>query len=117
MEIVPNGSAAFAEVGAEGAAGCRMAELITAANGAPTFAMRQFEVDPGGHTPYHAHPWEHEVFVLSGSGSVATEAGPRPVSAGDALFIPRLEKHAFQNTGAEPLRFLCLIPVTEACCR
>ncbi|HEY5765719.1 MAG TPA: cupin domain-containing protein, partial [Candidatus Deferrimicrobiaceae bacterium] len=36
--------------------------------GAPTFTMRHFEVAPGGSTPYHSHPWEHEVYVLSGKG-------------------------------------------------
>lgn len=107
----------FQPVEAEGAASCRIAELITAATGAPTFAMRQFEVDLGGHTPYHAHPWEHEVYILAGEGHVATEAGPRPFQAGDAVFIPRLEKHAFHNSGRELLRFLCLIPVSEPCCR
>jgi quercetin dioxygenase-like cupin family protein len=117
MQVIAAGSVAFRAVEADGASGCRMAELITAATGAPTFAMRQFEVDPGGRTPFHAHPWEHEVFILAGAGCVETEAEPRQFAAGDAVFIPRLEKHAFRNTGEDVLRFLCLIPVAEPCCR
>ena len=40
--------------------------LITKAEGAPRFAMRVFTLEPAGHTPYHAHEWEHEVYVLAG---------------------------------------------------
>ena len=32
------------------------------ADGAKNFCMRIFEIAPGGHTPKHAHPWEHEMF-------------------------------------------------------
>ena len=54
----------------EGSSGCQVRMLISEAGGAPNFAMRQFEVAPGGHTPRHSHPYEHEVFVLEGSGEV-----------------------------------------------
>ena len=43
-------------------------EVITASDGAPHFCMRVFEVEPGSSTPSHSHPWEHEVFILSGKG-------------------------------------------------
>ncbi|MFH1179934.1 MAG: cupin, partial [Candidatus Bathyarchaeota archaeon] len=42
--------------------------LINEKNGALNFAMRRFEVEPGGYTPYHTHDWEHEVYVLEGEG-------------------------------------------------
>ena len=32
--------------------------------------MRIFEVEPEGYTPRHAHDWEHEILVHSGSGQV-----------------------------------------------
>ena len=34
--------------------------------GAPSFVMRVFEIEPGGATPHHAHAWEHEMFVIEG---------------------------------------------------
>ena len=55
----------------DGAVGCRVRWLIGEADSAPNFAMRQFEVAPGGHTPRHSHPYEHEVFVLEGEGMVS----------------------------------------------
>ncbi len=43
-------------------------DVINADNGAPNLCIRVFEVEPGSSTPPHSHPWEHEVFVLSGRG-------------------------------------------------
>ena len=84
--------------------------LITEETGAPNFAMREFTVGPGGSTPRHVHPWEHEVFVLAGKGTVSGEGGDEPVRPGDVVFIPMDEEHQFRNDGDEELRFLCLIP-------
>lgn len=109
--------ATYNDVKMEGAIGCRMAELLTSRDGAPTFAMRQFQVEPGGSTPFHAHGWEHEVYILAGSGHLRTAAGPRPFVEGTAILVPPDEQHAFVNDGEGPLLFLCLIPVEQVCCR
>ena len=37
------------------AEGVQIREMITAQDGAPTFAMRVFDVTPGAATPYHTH--------------------------------------------------------------
>ena len=34
--------------------------VVGKADGADNFCMRIFELAPGGYTPRHAHPWEHE---------------------------------------------------------
>jgi len=101
----------------EGARATTIRELITDREGAPTFAMRLFEVAPGGATPRHAHPWEHEVFVLAGKGQVNVAEGPVAIEAGDAVLISPEEEHQFANAGEQVLRFLCLIPVKQPCCR
>ena len=98
-----------------GASGASLRELITVREGAPNFAMRLFEVAPGGSTPFHSHPWEHEVFVLDGLGAIGTVDGPRPVRGGDSVFIPGDERHQFRNVGGEPLRFICVIPMQNPC--
>ena len=103
----------FEEVREEGAIGVQMKQLITQREGAPNFAMRLFEVRPGGHTMTHSHDWEHEVFVLAGRGEVRTQQGPVPIAEGDAVFVPGGEMHNFANTGEEPLRFLCMIPLQQ----
>lgn len=93
-----------------GAEKVRIRWLIAEEDGAPNFAMREFCVAPGGHTPYHTHPWEHEVYVLDGTGVVRGEGGETPLGPGCVVFIPGNEMHGFTNTGDEALRFLCLVP-------
>ena len=94
----------------EGAKGVRKRVLIGPGDGAPLFCMRQFTVAPGGHTPRHAHDWEHEVYVLSGRGKAVGADGERSVASGDCVFVPAGEVHQFLCTGAEALVFLCLVP-------
>ena len=96
--------------GGEEAKGVSMRWLISDKDGAPTFAMRMVEVELEGYTPYHTHPWEHEVYILQGTGVVVGEEGEKPYSAGDVVYIPPNETHNFKNTGQEALQFLCLIP-------
>ena len=72
--------------------------------------MRQFEVAPGGNTPYHTHAYEHEVFILEGSGTVRDPQAEHSLRAGTVVFVPPNEMHQFRNTGSGPLKFLCLIP-------
>ncbi len=99
----------------EGAVGVRMRMLIGPADGAQLFHMRHFEVAPGGHTPHHAHDYEHEVLILRGAGTVRGQQGERPCRAGDVVWMPPNEKHQFRNAGTEPLEFICLIPAPRDC--
>jgi quercetin dioxygenase-like cupin family protein len=98
------------EVTMEGASGCRVRWLIGEGENAPNFAMREFEVEPGGHTPKHFHDYEHEVYVLAGRGTIVDGDQERPLAAGDVVFVSPNDVHQFKNTGGEPMRFLCLIP-------
>src|SRR5215475_1639370 len=93
-----------------GAHACSVRWLLSQSDGTPTFAMREFEVAPGGYTPRHSHDYEHEVFVLSGDGVVFEGDQQHKLSAGDVVFVQPNEVHQFRNTGAQPMRFLCLIP-------
>jgi quercetin dioxygenase-like cupin family protein len=88
--------------------------LIAPDDGAENFAMRLFEVAPGGHTPLHQHRHEHEVFVLQGQGLVTCDGEDHPIGPEDTVLMPGGSEHCFTNTGDSILRFLCLIP-TSAC--
>ena len=85
--------------------------MIGPKQGAPTFAMRVYDLPPGASTPYHAHDWEHEAFVLDGEAVLVTEDGEIAVGAQDAVLIPANEMHCFRNTGEARLRFLCVVPL------
>lgn len=94
----------------EGAVGAAMRCLIGERDGAERFTMRQFEIAPAGHTPRHAHNYEHEVFVLEGTGVVMEGNLENPLRPGTVVFVPPNQVHQFRNTGSVPLKFLCLVP-------
>ncbi|NBB94260.1 MAG: cupin domain-containing protein [Planctomycetes bacterium] len=101
------------DVNIDGAEKVRMRMLVGPDDEAPTFYMRQFVVEPSGHTPRHEHGWEHECYILAGSGVVLTPDGAKPIGPGDCLLVPPNEEHQFRNTGDQPLTFLCLVPKTD----
>ena len=88
-------------------------EVINADDGAPNFCMRVFEVEPSSSTPYHAHEWEHEVFVLEGQGKVVGEQGETPIAKDSVVFVPPNEHHCFVNNGDEILKIICVIPLVS----
>ena len=110
MKIKHSESVEAKPVEMEGAEGVQIRLLIHEAEGAPRFYMRQFIVAPGGHTPLHTHDWEHEVFVVAGSGAVVDEGRDKPIAAADCVFVQPGEPHQFKNTGGEELKLLCLVP-------
>jgi len=85
--------------------------LINEKTGAPNFAMRRFEVGPGGCTPYHTHGWEHEVYVLEGEGVAVGSGGEAKLGPGSVVLVEPGEEHNFRNTGRGNLVFLCMIPL------
>ena len=101
----------------DGASGAKMRMLIGPVDGAGNFHMRQFEVQPGGHTPHHSHDYEHEILVLGGSGTAKSEQGDRPIATGDVIFVAPNEKHQFVNPGPDRLSFICLVPAPHCCAR
>jgi len=99
----------------EGASGVEMRMLVGRVDGAPSFSMRHFTVEPGGHTPRHQHDYEHEVLVLAGSARVEQDGEFRQIAQGDVVFVEPNKLHQFVNNGAEPFKFICLVPVTHDC--
>ncbi|MFQ5804933.1 MAG: cupin domain-containing protein [Phycisphaerae bacterium] len=117
MKVKPITAHTQTDVQMDGADGVHMRILVGPEEGARNFHMRHFEVRPGGHTPYHQHNYEHEVLILKGRGLVKSEQGDRVFQAGAVVWVPPNEFHQFQNTGGEPLEFICLIPAPEKCCQ
>jgi quercetin dioxygenase-like cupin family protein len=82
-------------------------------DGAPVYALRLIEVAPGGHTPDHTHPFEHENFVIEGSGRVQIDGEWHQVGVGQVVFVPPGAQHTYVNAGQTPFKFLCGIPVSR----
>ncbi len=93
-----------------GALGVKIQWLVAKDDQPEHFYMRLFELEPGGHTPRHGHPWEHEVFILAGEGVVVSAAGEVPLQPHTVVYVPAGEEHQFQNKGDTVLQFICLVP-------
>jgi quercetin dioxygenase-like cupin family protein len=87
--------------------------LISKKDGVKNFAMRLFEIKPGGNSPLHQHDWEHEVFILEGNGFIKDQTKEEPLNPGDFLLIKPMEWHQIVNRGSSTLKFLCLIPYKQ----
>lgn len=94
----------------DGVTGVTKRVMIGAGDGAPNFAMRVFDVEPGGHTPLHSHPSEHEVYVIGGRGVVLEGDREHALEAGSFVFVPPHETHQFRAAADESLRFICVVP-------
>ena len=87
--------------------------VIGKPEGAPNFAMRVIEFQPGAVFARHQHPYEHEIFVLEGEGVAEGPGGEIEMRPGVALYVPSDELHGYRNTGTGVLRFICVIPHQE----
>jgi quercetin dioxygenase-like cupin family protein len=99
--------------GITAATGVTMRVVAGTAEGAPTFVMRVFEIESGCATPHHIHPWEHEVFMLSGQGILKSGNTERPLQEGDAATVLPNEPHSFMNVGMDMVRLICVVPLVE----
>ena len=103
-----------APVQMDGVKGVTMSLMVGRADGAPHFALRSFNVAPEGHSPRHQHDYEHEVYIVSGTGEVLLDGEYRPLKQGDVVYVPADEQHQFR-AGTDGMRFLCLVPVERNC--
>ncbi len=90
--------------------GVRLRWVVSKANGAPRYAMRVFEVEPGGEIPLHHHWYEQEMYVLEGEGTIGDADTEQPIRAGTVMYVPPHQPHRLRNTGQDRLRFICVIP-------
>lgn len=98
-------------IAGEGAEKAYIRWMIGERENPPNFYLRLVEIEPGGHSPYHQHNYEHEVYVVEGEGVVVDERNKEyPISKGLAVYIPPSVKHQFRNTGKGVLSFICVIP-------
>jgi quercetin dioxygenase-like cupin family protein len=99
-----------AEILEKGIEGVSMKVVISDLDGAPNFVMRVFEIEAGGHTPYHTHDWEHEIFVLEGAGVVRQGKQEYHLKKDSFALIVPGEEHQFVNKGDGVFRFICVVP-------
>lgn len=81
-------------------------------DGSPLFSFRVFTIEPDGHTPYHAHPFEHVNFIIEGHGVMVNKKGEeQKINAGDFALVLPDEKHQYINRSADKsLIMICAVP-------
>ncbi|MBT8340989.1 MAG: cupin domain-containing protein [Desulfatitalea sp.] len=87
-----------------------MKVLVGAEQGWQDYVMRVIELDPGGHSPAHVHPWPHINYMLEGQGTLLLGEASHAVQAGAYAFVPSGTFHQFKNTGEGKFRFICIVP-------
>ena len=90
--------------------GVNLRQVITSQDGAPHFTMTVYEITAGSSSPSHSHPYEHGIFVFSGSGLIVGNEGSISINKDNVIYIPPNEPHCLVNTGNEPLRYISLVP-------
>lgn len=88
--------------------------LLSRKDGAENFAMRMIEVELGGSTPFHSHPWEHEVYVVEGESIVRISDECQHVKEEYVVYVPPGAKHTFKNSGKKVLKMICVIPLKNS---
>jgi len=95
----------------EGTKGIYKQIPLSKKNGAPTFSFRVFTIEPGGHTPFHQHKFEHMNYVISGQGILVAEDREHELKQGDFALILAGENHQFKNSSdKQNLLIICAVP-------
>ena len=84
--------------------------LVSPEEGWDGWVLRVFDIDPGGHTPRHAHDWPHINFVAAGRGVLFLDGEDHALEAGSYAYVPAGHEHQFRAAADEPLSFVCIVP-------
>jgi len=87
-----------------------MKVLVSEKEGWDDYVMRVVEVEEGGYTPRHQHPWPHINYIIEGQGQIMMKEVDHPVGAGSYAFVPENTLHQYRNTGKETFKFICIVP-------
>jgi quercetin dioxygenase-like cupin family protein len=112
MKITDLGKAEKGRMTLEGAKDVWKQVPVSKADGTPSFSLRVFTIEPGGHTPFHQHDFEHINYIIRGTGVVVTEGGrERPIAEGDFILVLPKEVHQYRNKADEGnLVVICGVP-------
>jgi quercetin dioxygenase-like cupin family protein len=74
--------------------------------GADDSTVIYFAIPPGKRLGRHTDTAEETQFILSGSGDILLDAGPKPIRPGDVIVLTEGTMHDLHNTGNEDLRVI-----------
>ncbi len=110
MLLKPSSSVPVENVTSYNSTGTTIQWFVKASD-VPRFMMRRFSIKPQGQIGIHAHPEEHEIYILAGEVELIGVNGTETVArAGDFIYVPPNEPHGYMNKGKQDVQFLCIIP-------
>ena len=71
------------------------------------FALRYFELEPGGYSSLEKHRHVHLVIVLRGTGKALVGDTVVELKPFDAVYVQPMTPHRWINEGADAFGFLC----------
>ena len=77
------------------------ARMIWLDDNPTTCTMTYSEITPDATSAHHIHPWEHEVYIIKGSGTLVCDGKEFPVKEGDGILIPGEVDHYTLNNGGD----------------
>jgi quercetin dioxygenase-like cupin family protein len=80
--------------------------------GVPNFSFRVFTIEPGGHTPFHKHPFEHMNYIMEGQGIMVSDTQETLVTKDDFAYVEPNVMHQFKNPSQDQdFVFICAVPI------
>ena len=114
MPVIKKSQVELSPLSADDVIGVSKANIIGESEGWYSHTMRLFNVQPGGHTPRHAHPWEHVNYITQGHGHLRMGGDVLDLDVGDFAFVPPNTEHQFENSSDDTFQFICIVPNTAA---
>lgn len=90
--------------------GASIKALISPKEGWDGHVMRVLELEVGGYSPRHEHPWPHINYILEGEGALFLDGEEIAIKAGSYAYVPSNKLHQFMNKGNTKLKFICIVP-------
>jgi quercetin dioxygenase-like cupin family protein len=82
-------------------------------DGVPNYVMLYVQHAPGASSHHHTHPWEHQAFIVEGSGVLWCDGKEHAIKQGDAVLVPPGAEHHFTNTGSVTLSRVTVNPLSS----
>jgi S-methyl-1-thioxylulose 5-phosphate methylthiotransferase len=89
--------------------GVTVRRFISRRDSSNNLELRYFELQPGAHTNWEQHNYEHAVLVLRGHGWVRLGEELFPIGFGDAVFVTADEVHEFVAAEDDLLGLMCTV--------
>lgn len=91
------------------------ARLISVDDNPPTCTLTYSVIDPGKSSTRHIHPWEHEAYILEGSGVLLCDGKEYAIKEGDGIFIPgNVDHYVLNNKTSGPIRRVMISPLSAS---